>query len=107
MNETEVVKALGALAQETRLRLFRLLVVAGKDGLTPGYIAEALNVSPNTLSFHLKELNHAGLIASERDGRNLIYRARFEAMNELLGFLTSECCGGNECMEAAVTCTTC
>ena len=83
MNEPDVVRALGALAQETRLKLFRLLVVAGQGGLTPGHMAERLAVSPTALSFHLKELSHAGLVSAERDGRNLIYRAVFERMNEL------------------------
>lgn len=105
MNEMQVVQALGALAQETRLRLFRLLVVDGEHGLTPGHMADALNVSPNTLSFHLKELSHAGLITSERDGRNLLYRAHFGVMSELLGFLTEKCCGGRPCLDAAVSCS--
>ena len=81
MNEPDAVKALGALAQETRLKLFRLLVVAGQDGLTPGHMAERLEVSPTALSFHLKELSHAGLVSTERDGRNIIYRAEFAAMD--------------------------
>lgn len=98
MNESEVVKALGALAQETRLKLFRLLVVVGKDGLTPGHMAETLEVAPTALSFHLKELSHAGLVHSERDGRHLIYRASIPAMNELLAFLTAECCQGQPCL---------
>jgi len=72
MNEPDVVKALGALAQETRLKLFRLLVVAGKDGLTPSHMAERLEVAPAALSFHLKELSHAGLVTSEREGRRII-----------------------------------
>ncbi|MGC4367556.1 ArsR/SmtB family transcription factor [Hydrogenophaga sp. R2] len=97
MNEPEVVKALGALAQETRLKLFRLLVVAGPDGLNPGQMAERLEVAPTGLSFHLKELSHAGLVSAERDGRNLIYRAEFQAMDQLLGFLTAECCQGKGC----------
>lgn len=98
MNEPDVVKALGALAQETRLKLFRLLVVAGPDGLTPGQMAERLEVAPTALSFHLKELSHAGLVSAERDGRNLIYRAEFQAMDRLLGFLTAACCQGKGCL---------
>ena len=78
MQETDVVRALAALAQEVRLRVFRALVVAGPAGLTPGDLAAQLEVAPNTLSFHLKELSHAGLISQERQGRNLIYRAAFE-----------------------------
>lgn len=97
MNESDVVKALSALAQETRLKLFRLLVVAGKDGLTPGHMAEALAVAPTALSFHLKELSHAGLVSTERHGRHLIYRAEFAAMNGVLAFLTAECCAGQPC----------
>lgn len=98
MNELEVVRALAALAQEVRLRVFRALVVAGKDGLTPGTLAEQLDVASNTLSFHLKELAHAGLISQERQGRNLIYRASFVSMNELLGYLTENCCQGTDCL---------
>ncbi len=101
MEEAEVVKALGALAQETRLRIFRLLVVAGPQGLTPGYMAEELGTAPTALSFHLKELSHAGLIAAQRDGRNLFYRASIPLMNDLLGFLTAHCCQGQPCLEAS------
>jgi DNA-binding transcriptional ArsR family regulator len=109
MNEPDVVKALGALAQETRLRLFRLLVVAGPDGLTPGQMAERLEVSPTALSFHLKELNHAGLVNSKRDGRHIIYRAEFHAMDALLAFLTAECCQGQPCLTivASASCKQC
>ncbi|WP_101047962.1 ArsR/SmtB family transcription factor [Macromonas nakdongensis] len=108
MNEPEVVKALGALAQETRLKLFRLLVVAGKDGLTPGHMAETLQVAPTALSFHLKELSHAGLVRSEREGRHIIYRAEFAAMDALLAFLTAECCQGQPCLASTPpTCTQC
>jgi len=109
MNEAEVVKALGALAQETRLRIFRLLVVAGPQGMTPGQLAERLGASPTTLSFHLKELSHAGLIASERESRHLIYRASIPLMNDLLGFLTAHCCEGQACLDVKPTldCRTC
>jgi DNA-binding transcriptional ArsR family regulator len=82
MEEAEVVKAMAALAQETRLRIFRLLVVAGPNGLTPGHMSEQLGTAPTALSFHLKELSHAGLVTAERDGRNLIYRASFPLMND-------------------------
>ncbi|MDP3826357.1 MAG: metalloregulator ArsR/SmtB family transcription factor, partial [Polaromonas sp.] len=88
LDETGAVKALAALAQAQRLRTFRALVVAGPDGLTPGAIAELLEVAPSALSFHLKELAHSGLVSSEPRGRNLIYRANFEQMNALLGYLT-------------------
>lgn len=99
MNEVKVVKALGALAQETRLKLFRLLVVAGPSGLTPSHMAETLAVGATALSFHLKELSYAGLVSTERDGRNIIYRAEFSVMNDLLSFLTAQCCQGEPCME--------
>lgn len=108
MNEPDVVKALGALAQETRLKLFRLLVVAGQAGLTPGVVAERLDVAPTALSFHLKELSHAGLVTAERDGRNIIYRAEFRAMDGLLAFLTAECCQGQPCLTTTLpTCSSC
>lgn len=95
--ETRTVQALAALAQAQRLRAFRLLVVAGQAGLTPGVMAEQLGVTPSALSFHLKELAHAGLVNAEPQGRHLIYRADFERMNELLGFLTEHCCAGEAC----------
>lgn len=91
------VKALAALAQESRLAIFRLLVQSGPVGLIVGKIAEPLNISPATLSFHLKELTHAGLLRSRNEGRFIYYTANFEAMNALLGFLTANCCGGNPC----------
>jgi DNA-binding transcriptional ArsR family regulator len=98
MNEAEAVKALAALAQEVRLRIFRALVVAGPAGLTPGALSEQLGVAANTLSFHLKELNAAGLVTQERQGRHLIYRAAFDTMNTLLGYLTQNCCQGQPCL---------
>jgi ArsR family transcriptional regulator, arsenate/arsenite/antimonite-responsive transcriptional repressor len=98
MEEQDVVKALGALAQPIRLRLFRTLVVAGPLGLTPGALAEELEVAGTTLSFHLKELTHAGLVSQQREGRNLIYRAAYERMNALLGYLTDHCCQGKSCL---------
>jgi ArsR family transcriptional regulator len=98
MEETDVVRALAALAHSMRLQLFRLLVVAGRTGLTPGAITEALDVPATTLSFHLKELTHAGLVTQERDGRYLIYRAAFDRMNGLLGYLTANCCQGESCL---------
>ena len=106
MQETDVVRSLAALAQEVRLRVFRALVVAGPAGLTPGDLAAQLDVAPNTLSFHLKELSHAGLISQERQGRNLIYRAAFDTMNALLAYLTENCCEGQACApaDAAASC---
>lgn len=105
MEENDVVESLGALAHGVRLRVFRLLVVAGPDGLTPGALSEATNVPATTLSFHLKELAHAHLVTQERHGRHLIYRASFEHMNGLLGYLTAHCCEGEACLDGtAVSC---
>lgn len=103
MTEQDIVRSLAALAQEARLRIFRALVVAGEKGLTPGELCAQLAVAPNTLSFHLKELTHAGLISQERQGRNLIYRAAFAAMNEVLGYLTENCCQGAACLSPAAS----
>lgn len=108
MNEAQSVAALTALAQVHRLRTFRALVVAGPGGLTPSAIAEQLGVAPSALSFHLKELTHAGLVSSEPRGRNLIYRANFETMNTLLSYLTEHCCEGAACeVSTPGTCTAC
>ncbi|MES2423333.1 MAG: helix-turn-helix transcriptional regulator [Pseudomonadota bacterium] len=107
MDETLAVKALAALAQAQRLRAFRALVVAGPEGLTPGAIALQLGVAPSALSFHLKELAHAGLVRSEPRGRNLIYRAEFDRMAALLGYLTEHCCEGTPCEIDGTACTTC
>ena len=97
MQEPDVVRALAALAQPLRLQVFRALVVAGRTGLTPGALGEALGVAPATLSFHLKELSHAHLATQERDGRFLIYRAAFDQVDALLGYLTANCCQGEAC----------
>lgn len=105
MDETAVVKALAALAQPLRLQVFRALVVVGDAGLTPGAIQDGLGVAPATLSFHLKELVNAGLVTQERASRNLIYRARYDSMNALLGYLTENCCQGAAC--AATTAAPC
>lgn len=109
MKEAEVIKALGALSQETRLRIFRLLVVAGPMGLNPGQMAEELGVASTSLSFHLKELSHSGLISCERDGRNLFYRASIPLMNDLLAYLTAHCCQGQACLvpPTKLDCTNC
>lgn len=108
MEETDVVTALAALAQPVRLRVFRALVVAGPQGMTPGDLGAQLDVAATSLSFHLKELTHAGLITQEREGRHLIYRAAFGQMNALLGYLTQHCCQGQPCTPPAVTtCSTC
>jgi DNA-binding transcriptional ArsR family regulator len=103
MESITVVKALAALAQTSRLEIFRSLVVAGQAGLTPGSMAESLGVAPNTLSFHLKELVHADLVTQERIGRNLIYRAQFDRMNAVLAYLTQNCCQGEPCLTEAAT----
>jgi ArsR family transcriptional regulator, arsenate/arsenite/antimonite-responsive transcriptional repressor len=97
MDESDVVKSLAALAQPIRLQVFRALVVTGAKGLTPGAMAEGLGIPANTLSFHLKELANAGLITQERSSRNIIYRAAFDHMNALLGYLTENCCQGTAC----------
>jgi ArsR family transcriptional regulator len=95
MKTTDVVNSLSALAQESRLGIYRLLVQAGPAGMAAGAIAEELGLPPATLSFHLKELNRAGLTASRQDGRYVIYSANFDAMTRLIGFLTENCCGGD------------
>ena len=92
MKQYEVVRALSALAQESRLALFRLLVRRGPEGFTPGMIANRLDIPGPTLSFHLKELQNAGLLWARREGRNLYYAVRFDRMKTLVGFLTDECC---------------
>lgn len=104
MEEKQVILALGALAQSHRLRIFRLLVTAGQTGLTPGAITEALEMPAATLSFHLKELSHSGLISQERQGRYLIYRAALDQMTALLTYLTENCCQGEACEANAVSC---
>lgn len=97
MNEKDAVSALAALAQEARLRVFRALVGAAPDGMTPTALAAMLDIPSSTLSFHLKELMHAGLVTVERDGRNLHYRPALAQMNELLAYLTDHCCMGKPC----------
>ena len=104
MESEIVVRALAALAQPLRLQVFRALVVAGPQGLTPGAMSEGTGVPPNTLSFHLKELAHAGLVSQQRDGRYLIYRADFEQMNSLLAYLTENCCRGQACLPGSAAC---
>ena len=94
MKKTSALAALAALAQENRLDVFRLLVEAGPDGMPAGAVAEALGLAPNTLTFHFDRLRHAGLVTVQREGRSMIYAARFETMNALLSFLTENCCRG-------------
>ena len=108
ISESYAVKSLAALAQAQRLRAFRALVVAGADGLTPGVLAEQLDIAASALSFHLKELVHSGLTSCEPRGRNLIYRANFEHMSSLLAYLTEHCCQGQTCAVPDVSpCPTC
>ena len=102
MNEDEVVKALAALAHPVRLKVFRALVVSGPARLVPGVMQEGLAIPASTLSFHLKELSHAGLVSTERDSRTLVYRARFDNMNGLLGYLTDNCCQGASCATSVI-----
>ena len=100
-SEADMVRALAALAQAQRLRTFKTLVTAGPPGITPGAISEAIGTSGSALSFHLKELVHAGLATCEPRGRNLIYRANFGQMTRLMGYLTAHCCQGADCGMAA------
>src|SRR5271157_3550187 len=94
MEKTDAVAALAALAQDNRLDVFRLLVQAGPEGMPAGAVAEALRLAPNTLTFHFDRLRQAGLVTVRREGRSMIYAARFETMNALLAFLTENCCSG-------------
>ena len=98
MEINNAVTALGALAQETRLAIFRLLMQTGEAGLPVGQVADALRLAPATLSFHLKALMQAGLISQSRQGRSLICRAEFLAMSQLLAYLTENCCQGTPCL---------
>ena len=102
MENKAVLAALAALAQESRLAVFRLLVQAGPEGLAASKIAEQLEMPPSSLSFHLKELAHAELVAQTKAGRSIIYSANFPTMNNLIGFLTENCCGGNACSAVRV-----
>jgi DNA-binding transcriptional ArsR family regulator len=95
MEKETAVAALAALAQDNRLDVFRLLVQAGPEGMPAGKVAEALDLAPNTLTFHFDRLRQADLVTVRRDGRSMIYAARFETMNALLGFLTENCCQGD------------
>ena len=103
METTDAVTALAALAQENRLEIFRLLVEAGPDGMAAGHVAEKLGLAPNTLTFHFDRLRTAGLVTVRRDGRSMIYAARFEAMNGLVSFLTENCCKGSLASGAGLT----
>lgn len=102
MKTQKAVAALAALAQDNRLDIFRLLVQAGPDGMPAGRVAEELDLAPNTLTFHFDRLREAGLVTVRRDGRSMIYAARFETMNDLLSFLTENCCQGASAPSAPV-----
>jgi ArsR family transcriptional regulator len=97
MEKTDAVAALGALAQDNRLDVFRLLVQAGPQGMPAGAVADALELAPNTLTFHFDRLRMAGLVTARRAGRSIIYVARYEQMNALIAFLTESCCRGAPC----------
>lgn len=101
MESATAIDALGALAQEHRLTLFRLLVQAGENGMSAGSLADALSVPNSSLSFHLAHLNRARLIEQRRDGRSLIYTANYPAMNELVAYLMENCCSGADCSPSA------
>ena len=108
MEEKAAIVSLAALAQPMRLRVFRALVGAGPQGMTPSALSAMLDVPASTLSFHLKELTHSGLVTQERESRNLIYRPAIDQMNDLLAYLTAHCCQGAACeMTVATGCTTC
>lgn len=107
MDEKVAVAALAALAQQARLRVFRALVGAAPEGLTPGALSAMLDIAGSTLSFHLKELVHAGLVTVDRDGRNLIYRPALARMSALLGYLSDHCCQGHGCAPTRRRRTTC
>lgn len=95
MNSARVVKALSALAQPTRLAMYRLLVASGPAGMAAGQVAEKLKVSPATLSFHFRTLSHAGLVEGRPDGRFVYYATNYTVMNDMLAYLTENCCGGD------------
>jgi ArsR family transcriptional regulator len=101
MEKTDAVAALAALAQDNRLDVYRLLVQAGPEGMPAGAVAEALDLAPNTLTFHFDRLRTAGLVTAQREGRSIIYAAKFEQMHALVAFLTENCCGGVPCAPAA------
>jgi DNA-binding transcriptional ArsR family regulator len=106
MEKSDAIAALAALAQEFRLDVFRLLVQAGTEGLPAGQIAERLGMPPNSLSFHLNQLRHAGLVTFRRESRSLIYAAEYAAMNDLLAYLTENCCQGDAASCGAGACDT-
>src|SRR6266542_4302737 len=104
MEKSHAVAALAALAQDHRLETYRLLVQAGPDGMPAGEVAAAIGLPPNTLSFHFDRLRQAGLVTVRRNGRSMIYAARYDTMNALIGFLTEKCCGGQALCAPAAGC---
>jgi len=110
MDQRQALGAFAALSQETRLQIVRLLVVAGPEGMAAGALAEKVEVSPSNISFHLKELEHSGLIAAQRQSRSIIYTAHYESLGGLVRFLMEDCCSGHPeiCAPAAevVACCT-
>lgn len=107
MEANDAVKSLAALAQPVRLQVFRALVVAGPEGMTPGALIGAIAVPGTSLSFHLKELLHSGMVTQERSGRHLIYRAAFGRMSALIGYLTENCCEGEPCTASTAAASGC
>lgn len=107
MDTKNVISALAALAQDSRLAIFRLLIQFGPTGMAASKISERLDIPASSLSFHLKELAHAGLVTARQEGRFIIYIANFSTMNAVMGFLTDNCCGGNPCSPVhQLECTT-
>ena len=106
MEERQALSAFGALSQETRLRILRMLVIAGPDGVAAGSIAERVEVSASNVSFHLKELERAGLVTVRRDSRSMVYRAAYDALSGLIRFLMEDCCSGRPeiCVPALACC---
>lgn len=104
MELNQAVKSLAALAQESRLTVYKMLVQAGPAGMAAGRISEQLGISASALSFHMKELTHASLVTSRQEGRYVIYSAQIACMNDLLTYLTENCCGGNPCSPVSVAC---
>lgn len=102
METKSAISALASLAQDSRLAIFRALVQSGPEGLPAGQISEATGIPPSSLSFHLKELAHAGMVTSRQEGRFIIYAADFATMNDLIAFLTENCCGGKPCVPVRV-----
>lgn len=107
MDPSDVIKALSALAQEHRLAAYRLLVQAGPEGLSAGRLSEAVGVPASSMSFHLAQLNHAALVRQRRQSRSIIYGADFDVMNEVMGYLTENCCGGADCAPGGISTKVC